>query len=517
MQALKHNNYQIFYIVLFAPLPRLKIEEKSTKMAKVMKKENLLFFIIFLEGYVVLSSELLAIRQIIPFAGSATDTVSIVIAAVLLPLTLGYYAGGQFKKRQENGQYVSIREKLLRNIFISTIFLIPAISYLGVGAVYIALGKIGITDRLAATSIYALIFLAVPVFFLAQTIPLVSNYFNKETLSRAAGRMLSLSTAGSFMGAIFSTLVLMAFLGVFNTAIITLLCLPVLFLCLSKRKTSLPAIIMVCLGVFSILLNSPYAMNYVKIHEANLYHTVKIYETDKGVRILQLNNNPSSSFRTDPNLPLEERTTYYRYAQYINDTFLKPIKKDGPVKSILVIGAGGFTLGLDDTKNEYIFLDISPRLKDIAENDFLKRPIGKNKTFHAVPARAFIHETLQKGKAFDLIVLDAYLGAYTIPEHLITAEFFSSVKDVTKDNGAVIMNFISSPTFNNAFSIKLDNTIRSVFPLVTRQVTTPYDGWSTDRSNADNIIYTYHKRNSPSGIYTDDKNRSYADKEKPVN
>ena len=130
MQALKHNNYQIFYIVLFAPLPRLKIEEKSTKTAKVMKKENLLFFIIFLEGYVVLSSELLAIRQIIPFAGSATDTVSIVIAAVLLPLTLGYYAGGQFKKRQENGQYVSIRERLLRNIFISTIFLIPAISYL---------------------------------------------------------------------------------------------------------------------------------------------------------------------------------------------------------------------------------------------------------------------------------------------------------------------------------------------------------------------------------------------------
>lgn len=56
-----------------------------------------LFTIIVLEGYVVLSSELLAIRQTIPFAGSGTDTISIIIAAVLMPLAFGYYAAGRFR------------------------------------------------------------------------------------------------------------------------------------------------------------------------------------------------------------------------------------------------------------------------------------------------------------------------------------------------------------------------------------------------------------------------------------
>ncbi len=53
-----------------------------------------LFLIIFLEGYVVLSTELLAIRLLLPFTGSGTDTVSIIIAAILMPLAFGYFAGG---------------------------------------------------------------------------------------------------------------------------------------------------------------------------------------------------------------------------------------------------------------------------------------------------------------------------------------------------------------------------------------------------------------------------------------
>ena len=60
-------------------------------------RDRFLFFVIFLEGFVVLSLELLAIRLTIPFVGSGTDTISIIIAAVLLPLAFGYYRGGQFK------------------------------------------------------------------------------------------------------------------------------------------------------------------------------------------------------------------------------------------------------------------------------------------------------------------------------------------------------------------------------------------------------------------------------------
>lgn len=56
-----------------------------------------LFTLIILEGYVVLSSELIAIRLNLPFVGSGTDTISIIIAAILMPLAFGYHAGGRFK------------------------------------------------------------------------------------------------------------------------------------------------------------------------------------------------------------------------------------------------------------------------------------------------------------------------------------------------------------------------------------------------------------------------------------
>ena len=52
---------------------------------------NTLFYsIILAEGYVVLSTELLAIRLLIPFVGNSTETLSIIIAAVLMPLAIAF-------------------------------------------------------------------------------------------------------------------------------------------------------------------------------------------------------------------------------------------------------------------------------------------------------------------------------------------------------------------------------------------------------------------------------------------
>jgi hypothetical protein len=60
-----------------------------------MLPSPLLLAAIAIEGYAVLAVELLAMRQLTPYVGNATDTVAIVIAAVLLPLAFGYEAGGR--------------------------------------------------------------------------------------------------------------------------------------------------------------------------------------------------------------------------------------------------------------------------------------------------------------------------------------------------------------------------------------------------------------------------------------
>ena len=65
----------------------------------------------------------------------------------------------------------------------------------------------------------------------------------------------------------------------------------------------------------------------------------------------------------------------YVYIDYINKHFIKPTLNDKKVYSILVIGAGGFTLGYDDTKNDYTYIDIDGSLKDIAEDHLLKQKL----------------------------------------------------------------------------------------------------------------------------------------------
>ena len=75
-----------------------------------------LFLLIFTEGYVVLATELLAVRLMIPMVGAGTDTISVIIAGVLMPLAFGYYAGGNYRTKTLKKKRRSIRLKLLWNM-----------------------------------------------------------------------------------------------------------------------------------------------------------------------------------------------------------------------------------------------------------------------------------------------------------------------------------------------------------------------------------------------------------------
>lgn len=481
-----------------------------------MNKIFFLFLIIFLEGYVVLSAELLAIRQTVPYIGSGTDTVSIIIAAVLMPLAFGYYAGGQYKKRKSG----SVRSKLLKNIFIATIFFIIGLSHVLIATFFETLSDLGITDRLGQATLYSLIFLVIPVFLLAQTIPLVSHYFRKEELSQITGKMLFFSTAGSFMGAVFSTLVLMAFLGVHYTALISIGLLCLLYVLLSRKILAPFPIIMMVLFGFAFLINNNYVMRSINIVENNQYNTIRIMENNNGLtRRMSLNNNNSSlysevpiQFGDDPT----PRNTFV-YVDHINRHFIAPIMMEDKVYDILVIGAGGFTIGFDDDKNNYTFIDIDKSLKRISEELFLKKELTPNKKFEGSPARAFLYKAVTDGKKYDLIVLDAYLGAKTIPEHMVTQEFFHSIKEAMKEDGVMVGNFIISASFSSAFSMKLDNTLHRVFPHITRNIVSDYNAWDRDDINKSNLLYIYHNHNSDiNGYYSDDKNTIYYDKNKIV-
>jgi predicted membrane-bound spermidine synthase len=463
-----------------------------------------LFLVIFLEGYVVLSTELLAIRQIIPFTGSGTDTISIIIAAVLMPLAFGYFAGGRFQAGKTARKRKSIRNKLLKNLTIASLFLCIGLSYSFLlwffENIYF---YFGLNDRIWLTTIYALIFIVYPVYLLGQTVPLISNYFSKERLSELAGKILFFSTLGSFMGAVFCTLVLMAIAGVNYTVMITIGCLVFLALILSKSALNKFTLLTVVALVISFFLNNEAAMRAHNIVENNKYHMIQVEEQEwDGSRHFRINRGNSSATYTDSNEP------YFKYASFVENNIIEPLGYDEP-KSILVIGAGGFTIGRNDARNQYVFIDIDPKLKETAEKTFLPEKLGEGKTFIAEPARAYLYNT---DKKFDLIILDVFKGLSGSPEHLVTYEFFAAVKSRLKENGIVVGNYVLAPNFSDKFSITLDNTIRSVFPHLSRQILPNFNAWD-QQGRWVNVVYTmFNTGYGPEVIYTDNRNSSMFDK-----
>lgn len=471
-----------------------------------MNKTTMLFFVIFVEGYVVLASELLAIRLMIPFVGSGTETISIIISAVLLPLAIGYHFGGTSYKRsyaktsKKSKRALSIRKILVRNLISAAAILVMGLSYLFLEVFFGILSAYGIKNRLAQTAIYSALFIAYPVFLLGQTVPLISNYFSRRKLSEITGRMLFFSTVGSFMGSVFSTIILMMTIGVHYTAVFTLGLLTTLVLILVRRPISFETGFAACLMGIMFMMNSGESMRMAEIVSNNAYNTASVVDIGKGKgRGFIINRSTSSMISEDPNFK-------FGYIKYIEDQFIEPVlstKYARPLE-ILVIGAGGFTLGLRDTQNHYTFVDIDPALKEVSEKYFLKEPLTGNKQFFPMSARAYVHTA---DKKFDMVVIDAYTNVISIPMECITQEFLVDIKKIMKPNSVVIANVISSPSFNDRFTQRYHNTFASVFPQFTRQVIDGFNGWAQAKRMSNVLYIAYqHPEMDEQTIYTDDHN-----------
>jgi len=152
------------------------------------------------------------------------------------------------------------------------------------------------------------------------------------------------------------------------------------------------------------------------------------------------------------------------YIELIKKYLFKDLQCRG--KKILVVGAGGFSLSAEsDFGNEFIYLDIDKNIADIARQHFVGHINGK---FIADDARKFMKSSKEK---FDVIVSDAYSNKNSIPAYLMTREYIQQLRERLTPGGIAVFNVIATPTMEDEFSRRLDNTISSVFPICMKAPT----------------------------------------------
>jgi predicted membrane-bound spermidine synthase len=452
------------------------------------KLRGWILFLIALNGYVSLSLELVVMRQLGFYVGSSAVVSSIIIGTFLGFMSLGYFRGS-------SARVANARRTLFFSFIIIAIMAILASSWTLITQYFQAMWAMKIFSNVSQTFLYSLLFLSAGPFLFGFNTALLSRFLQKRDI----GKIMAWDTIGSVAGSLAATLLLMPIIGV-NWTIILIVFLSLVGAVIAKPKWR-AALVAAAILVPAVWINTGWflrARHGVLVNNAN--NTI-IVQRFGDVRVLNMNGISMSIYnaKTRAGAP---------YIDYINENFIYNMPRD-KMRNILVLGAGGFTLGVNDTFNEYTFVDIEHTLKDVSENYFLGEKISGNKRFIVADASQYLKNT---DKKYDMILLDIYSNAYSIPENFITAEFMARLKSRVADGGIILMNVICSGSFSDTYSTVFDNTFHAVFDNNTsRQVLGAPNPWNgTDDTT--NVVYIYYNRADTDRIYTINKTPVIYDK-----
>lgn len=464
-------------------LDRVEIESVQNKYIS----HTFIFLLLLTEGFITISLEILSIRQLLPFVGSSVIVTSLIIGVFLLFLSFGYYLGGKC-----NTQHF---KKLQFNFNVAACFAGIGLSYAFCQVFFFMGDHLFTQQRLFSLLIYLLLVLAPVVLLLGQTIPITTNFFKQsDAVNKISSQTLFLSTLGSFLGAVLTSLVLLNYFGVAESIFFNILLLLTLSLFISfkikQNRVMQLVIAMVATGC---------------LYQLNIAHEKKLFRLTNNYANYHVqhtsNNHVSTSYLWINNAlmsSINEANKSTEYVEFVkNIVFNQLALKE---KEMLVIGAGGFSFSYENThNNHFTYIDIDKSIQQITEKYFLRHPIKG--TFVASDARIYFN---QKANNYDLIFSDPY-NKYNIPSSLLTKEYFESLKQHLNLNGYAIFNIIADPFLRDAYSKHIDNTLNTVFKNCMKQPLA-YQAPS-------NIIYVCQKNMNENDtyIYTDNNNRSSMD------
>ena len=429
---------------------------------------NLLYLIVFIEGFCSLGAEVIALRRLVPHVGSAIVVTAPTIGLFLLALALGYASGARVTER-----FTAV---VARNFLISALLAGLGLARLTVDGLLVFIG--GVLCPLA--------------WLLGQTVPVLTNLMKHLRTGEASGYALYWSTLGSFLGSVSLSLVVMQWLGVSAAVLVCAVLLALGSLLLTKQNW-LAWGKALAVGMASIAINLQPSAAVLDTVYAD--YTIKPIQRPDMLNPRGFYVNNSLASQMDDSQP----TKYARYVQHLRHILLDELGLVG--RDILVLGAGGFTLSHREPTNRYTYVDIDPDIRKIAEQRFLKEPISGS--FVVDDARRFVRSTDQR---FDAVVVDVFSSHTSIPGHLVTREFWQDTRRTLAPGGVLLINLILDGRLETPYARNLLATIDSVYGRCAVEVLHKAQPLS-------NVIVSCYdsSRAGQSTPYTDERNRADLD------
>jgi len=406
--------------------------------------------------------EILSSRILAPEFGNSVFVWGSIISVFLAALSVGYYLGGRLADRNPD------IAALARLISLAALFQAGLIVFGGQ-----VTGAIGAWTHgsPAGTLIAATVLFGPPSILLATVSPFVVRLAAQDLseVGNTAGRLYAVSTAGSLVGTLVCTFVLIPHLEVHQILSLLLLATAlaaILGLVEVSGRQRLHIGVAGLLALFAVWsMTSTRELPSGMLHfEVSPYQTLRVSEAS-GHRFLYGDRTLYSSMRLEDQMPA---LAYQRYAA--GSLLLNP-----EIKSLLSIGMGSGGVGsylrtaLPDLDID--FVEIDPAVVRVARQFFFFQDDPRTRA-HVDDARQFLRRS---EKRWDYIHTDAYIGL-SIPFHLTTVEFFDEVKRHLTPDGIVGINVATTldAPFPQAILHTLANRFSTVFAFAVRSSSNVY-------------------------------------------
>ena len=469
---------------------------------------------VFIAGAAVLGMEIAASRVLAPYFGSSLFVWGALIGIVLTALAIGYWAGGVLADRLP-------RVSLLVAVIAIGAFLIlaiPALDETILDAIVTWDPGPRANPVLATIALFGL-----PSIVLATVSPIAVR-LRMEALAhagRTAGRLFSVSTAGSIAGTFATAFWLIPefgtdqLLGLIAASLFLAVALVSVvqglrvFAAAGLAATAAAGVTAFALAPPSsgVTLSSESVRNWSPLYRVrggasadvppqadgfklvyrkdSAYHRIAVMD-DFDSRYLRF----SSSFQSGMYLK-RPFATRFRYADYFN----LGLAYNPRARDILMIGLGGGSIPKqmwrDFPNLQLKVVELDPEVVKVAYRYF-HLPRHPRIDVEVADGRQFL---VRNADRYDVIAIDAYFSD-SVPFHLTTREFYELVRERLNPGGVVVVNIIGaigggpSQLFRAFY-----RTHRAVFPTVA--VHPVYEGGARNPTEVRNIIVVSTDRPQP--------------------
>ncbi len=428
------------------------------------KKLFIAGLLIFLEGYCVLSLEILGTRLLGPAFGASINLWAALIAVTLLSLSVGYSIGGRLADRYKE------HTMLIMMVWFSALWtlIIPFIKKETVEA----LSFLGLKWDMLLSA--ALLF-TFPLTMLGMVTPFILRTCvnTLSSIGYIAGRFYAISTVASVFAAILTGFFFIPAFGTFNVIMAVVLILSFMSLLTAyiyrDHILGLPLTInipLILLATELMVFNNPdHDQRLLEVHHSP-YGEVRVLNLNRG-KFLVLEGEVHSGINTYTN---QSSFLYPVLFQTAKDLF------DQPGNGLVIgLGAGTTIQPFSDANWRMSAVEINPVIIDMAYKHFgIDIPDTR---IHSMDGRRFLFET---NDSFDAILMDAY-GGSGIPFHLITQEVFELAKKRLNTNGVLGLNVIG----DGWDSLLVHSTLKTLELFFTHVTALPT---ATKRDNIQNFI-----------------------------